>query len=218
VTCDDAQTPWWAEGRVLLCKQAGVGSSPTVSTPLSSGDKRPAQRRCHGVEAPPAEGQRARWSKPSSRLGTGMTPYQARRCQRRWDRAEGGRARHPGFSGPSQPLRDTVGPMAAEAISDLPDFAVLYGEATRRCAREWRRACGRRLSCTPTPTGRDAGTCSSRHCRRWCNVWPTRSGWSASSPASRPSRGASVPASSTPAASPPARRRGDGAAPGHRRG
>ena len=32
VTCDDAQTPWSGEGRVLLCKQGVAGSSPVVST------------------------------------------------------------------------------------------------------------------------------------------------------------------------------------------
>ena len=32
VTCDDAQTPWWVEERVLLCKQGVAGSSPVVST------------------------------------------------------------------------------------------------------------------------------------------------------------------------------------------
>ncbi len=32
VTCDDAQRRWSADWRVLFCKQAVVGSSPTVST------------------------------------------------------------------------------------------------------------------------------------------------------------------------------------------
>ena len=41
VTCGDAQTPWSGEDRHLLCKQEGVGSSPTVST-----DESAAQRGC----------------------------------------------------------------------------------------------------------------------------------------------------------------------------
>ncbi len=32
VTCDDAEMPWSAEWRVLLCKQGVAGSSPVVST------------------------------------------------------------------------------------------------------------------------------------------------------------------------------------------
>jgi hypothetical protein len=32
LTCDDAEKPWSGKGRVLLCKQGVVGSSPIVST------------------------------------------------------------------------------------------------------------------------------------------------------------------------------------------
>ena len=39
VTCDDAQIPWSDDDRHLLCKQEGVGSSPTVSTDKSAGQR-----------------------------------------------------------------------------------------------------------------------------------------------------------------------------------
>lgn len=49
VTCDDAKGPWSDEDRHLLCKQAGVGSSPTVSTPPLRGRQKSCSEAVSGV-------------------------------------------------------------------------------------------------------------------------------------------------------------------------
>ncbi len=65
-----------------------------------------------------------------------------------------------------------------------PDFARLYADAGSPLSpRMASRLCGYSIMLADTYA---SGTCSSGPCRRSRDAWPTRCGWSASSPALMP--------------------------------